>query len=153
MKNKEKIVRFCDIWICRFFYILIVAIPFSRAIVEIASSVIVILWLVKKITQNDIDLPYSPVTLLLLLFFMLNIISMYNTSYVFISVRGLTKYFQDITLFFATVGFVKKPKFSDYDCSRSYRFGWSGAVCVWQRFDPLERNGRSFGEKPHDSFF
>jgi len=109
--NKEKIISFCDRWIIRFFYILVISIPFSRAIVEISSTLIILAWLAKKIFQKDLSIPYTPITVLLTFFVLANIISMYNTSFGYVSIRGLTKIVQYLLLFYIVVDYMDKARF------------------------------------------
>ncbi len=109
--NREKIISFCDLWIIKFFYLLIIALPFSRAIIEISSSLIILLWLTKKIFQKDLSIPYTPVTLLLSLFILINIISIRNTSFGYVSIRGLSKVLQDLFIFYIAVDYMDKPRF------------------------------------------
>ena len=109
--DRTKIVFFCDRWIIRCFYLLVIAIPFSRAIVEIASTLIIMAWLLKKIFQRDLSIPYTPLALLIPLFVLLNIISMHNTSFGYVSIRGLAKIFQYLMIFFIVVDYMDKPRF------------------------------------------
>ena len=109
--DREKIISFCDRWIIRFFYVLVISIPFSRAIAEISSTIIILAWLTKKIFQKDLSIPYTPLTLLLSLFLLLNIVSMHNTSFGYVSIRGLVKIVQYLMLFYIAVDYMDKPRF------------------------------------------
>ena len=49
--NKNRIVDFCDKIIEIFLYILIFCLPFSKAIIEISATFIILAWIVKKVSD------------------------------------------------------------------------------------------------------
>ncbi len=109
--DRKKIIAFCDRWIIRFFYVLVIAIPFSRAIIEIASTLIILAWLTKKILEKDLSIPYTPVSLLLGIFVLVNILSIYNTTFGYAGIQGLSKIFQYLLLFLIAIDYMDKPSF------------------------------------------
>jgi len=51
--EKDKIINFFDIVIEICFYMLLVCVAFSTSLVEIASTVMIVVWIVKKLLDRD----------------------------------------------------------------------------------------------------
>jgi putative inorganic carbon (hco3(-)) transporter len=89
--TKSKVIKFADFLIEWSFYTLIFAVTFSISVVEIASTVMIVAWILKMILARDFKfLNIIPVRILLV-FFLWNILSCFNSGYFSESFRGIFK--------------------------------------------------------------
>lgn len=89
--EKDKIVNTLSKIIEWAFYILIAAVTFSTTFVETAIAVIIVAWLARKFIQKDFSLPKHLFLAVFVLFIFWNLISFFNSGYLYESIRGLIK--------------------------------------------------------------
>ncbi len=89
--EKDKIVNTLSKILEWAFYILIVAVTFSTTLVEIAIAIIIVAWLARKFIQKDFSLPKHLFLIVFAIFIFWNLISFFNSSYLYESIRGLIK--------------------------------------------------------------
>ncbi len=89
--GKEKIINILDKILEWAFYVLITAVTFSTALVEVAVSVIIICYFLRKITRKDFAFPRYLFLVAFGLFALWNLFSFYNSNYFYESIRGLIK--------------------------------------------------------------
>ena len=89
--DKQKIITILDKIIEFAFYILIIAFTFSISFVDATIAVIVVGWLVKKIILKDFKFPRNSFLLVFVIFILWNALSIYNSNYLYESIRGLIK--------------------------------------------------------------
>ena len=97
--NKAKITNFCDRIIEGCFYSLLVAVTFSTSLVEIASSLMILAWVVKMILAKDRGLFSLVPVKLLLVYFLWVLLSCINSDYFNESFRGVFKVVEYSLLF------------------------------------------------------
>ena len=88
---KTTIIRICDKLIELCFYILLVAVTFSTSIVEIASTTMIVVWVIKKLADRDLKAADSVPVRILLAYFVWVILSCINSDYPRESFRGIFK--------------------------------------------------------------
>ncbi len=103
--NNIKICNIIDKLFFAAFYLLGAGVTFSNALTETASISIIILWVIKKRLLKDYSLPGGFLSILLILFFVWNLLSFFNTSYLYESTRGALKVLKYMLLFMATIDF------------------------------------------------
>ncbi len=89
--KREKIIAFCDKVIEWCFYTLLVTIAFSTSLVEIASSVMIIAWVIKKLNDRDWTFLRSTPVKMLIIYFIWVMLSCINSEYFNESFRGILK--------------------------------------------------------------
>jgi len=87
------------------FYLLAASVVFSTALTEIATISIVLLWSIKKVLTKDYSLPGGALSYILLAFVIWNLLSFFNTSYLYESFRGFLKVFKYMLLFMASIDY------------------------------------------------
>jgi putative inorganic carbon (HCO3(-)) transporter len=87
------------------FYLLAAGVTFSTALTEISTISIIILMFIKRILTKDYSLPGGALSYVLLGFVIWNLLSFYNTSYLYESFRGFLKVFKYMLLFMATIDY------------------------------------------------
>lgn len=107
--DKQKRAEFIDKLTGWSFYLLAAAVTFSNSFTEIATAIIIVTWLAKRVLEKDYKLPGGKLSLLLILFVLWNLASFINTAYIDESTRGLFKVIKHSLLFLASI---------DYFCSR-----------------------------------
>lgn len=103
--NSIKVRNIIDRLLAAAFCLLAAGVTFSNAVTEISSISIVVLWAVKKILTKDWSLPGGFLALILITFLGWNILSFYNTDYLYDSFRGLLKVFKYVFLFMAAIDY------------------------------------------------
>ena len=89
--DKLKITRYLDILMEACFYALLVTVTFSTSLVEIFSSILITVWVVKRLITRDIgDLKNIPF-LLIALYWSWTVLSCVNSGYFKESMRGVLK--------------------------------------------------------------
>ncbi len=73
------------------FYVLIAAVTFSTSLVETAIAIIIVSYFLRKFIQKVFSLPKHLFLAVFVLFIFWNLISFFNSSYLYESVRGLIK--------------------------------------------------------------
>ncbi|MFH1837587.1 MAG: O-antigen ligase family protein [Candidatus Omnitrophota bacterium] len=97
--TKERIVNVCDRVIEACFYVLLVVITFSTSLVEIASSLLILSWVLKTVLIGDLKwVKPVPVKILFLLWIWV-ILSCINSEYWSESFRGIFKVLEYTFLF------------------------------------------------------
>ena len=105
---KQTMLKICDIAIEGSFYVLIVAAAFSNSFVEIAATVMIVAWFIKRAFDRDFSsLPILP-TVLVLLFWLWGGLSCFNSGYFKESFRGMFKIFEEGFLFIVAASELKK---------------------------------------------
>ncbi len=103
--NSTKICNMIDKIMLVAFYLLAVGVTFSTALTEISTISIIILMFIKRILTKDYNLPGGALSYVLLGFVIWNLLSFYNTSYLYESFRGFLKVFKYMLLFMATIDY------------------------------------------------
>lgn len=101
--DKKKIVNILDRLIEFAFYVLIAAVTFSTAFVEISITAIFIAYLLKKIINRNFSFPKYPFIPVLGLFILVNLLSFINSDYFYGSFRGIIKIIKYALLFIITM--------------------------------------------------
>lgn len=105
---KQTILRICDIAIEGAFYVLLVAAAFSNSFVEIAATVMIAAWFLKRAIDRDFSsVPLIPAALVLL-FWLWGGLSCFNSGYSKESFRGMFKIFEEGLLFIAAASELRK---------------------------------------------
>ncbi len=89
--NKGKVIPVLDKIIEWAFYVLIVAVTFSNSLAEGSVAVIFIGYLIKKIIKKDASFPHQLFLVVFAAFLAWNAISIFNSGYLYESLRGLLK--------------------------------------------------------------
>ena len=89
--SEQKLIRICDKVIEFCSYSLLIAVTFSISIVEIAASLMICAWLVKKIADRDFRFIKQIPFILMVAFFLWNVLSCFNSDYGKESFRGILK--------------------------------------------------------------
>lgn len=89
--NKPKIVAICDKLIEACFCALLVSVTFSISFTEVFSSLLVLAWLVKVTLTREFGFLRNTSVVLLMAYFLWNVISLFRTTYLDESVRGIFK--------------------------------------------------------------
>ena len=97
--SEQKLIRICDKVIEFCFYSLLIAVTFSISIVEIAASLMICAWLVKKIADRDFRFIKQTPFILMVAFFLWNVLSCFNSDYGKESFRGILKIAEYLMLF------------------------------------------------------
>jgi len=103
--NNIKICNMIDKITVVAFHLLGMGVVFSTALTEISTISIIILMLIKRILTKDYSLPGGALSYVLLAFVIWNLLSFYNTSYLYESFRGFLKVFKYMLLFMATIDY------------------------------------------------
>ena len=111
--TKNKIINFCDLLIEWGFYVVLVAVAFSTSLVEIASTTMIVAWIMKKILDRDFNFLRSVPSVLLLMFFFWNILSCVNSGYFKESFRGIFKIAEYGMLFFVASTTLNKKRIAE----------------------------------------
>lgn len=88
----NKIIEWC-------FYCLLLAVTFSTSIVEIASTLMIIAWIAKKILDKDLKILNSAIVSILIIYLIWVALSFINTEYYKESFRGIFKVLQYVLIF------------------------------------------------------
>jgi len=104
----EKIVNICDSIIKACFYALIIAVTFSISLVEIASSLMILVWAIKKCYDRDFSFFKEFTFKVLVLYFLWTILSCINSGYPKESFRGIFKVAEYLMIFIAVATTVWK---------------------------------------------
>ncbi|MFH1412003.1 MAG: O-antigen ligase family protein [Candidatus Omnitrophota bacterium] len=111
---KQRIITVCDRVIETCFLALIAAVTFSTSLVEIASSLLIISWITKKVIEKDLSwLKLGPIRITLVLWAWV-ILSCFNSEYPSESFRGIFKVLEYSLVFIAVAttawkkGFIKR---------------------------------------------
>ncbi len=107
---KEKVVKICDTVIEWSFYVLLAGVTFSTSLVEIAASLMMAAWALKKAIDRDFsflkEIPFK----VLVLYFLWVILSCFNSEYFKESFRGVFKVGEYLILFIITATFLWNNK-------------------------------------------
>jgi len=106
----DKIRDICERLSTISFYLLAAAVTFSNSFVEIATAIIIICWLTRRIIDKDYRLIGSRLTILLGVFVLWNLLSFINTDYMYNSARGLVKVLKYFLLFIATIDYFRSEE-------------------------------------------
>jgi O-antigen ligase len=103
--NKKKIVDWCDKIIEFYLYILIFSLPFSKAVIEISASFIILAWIVKKIF--DWRLVYTYLNIPIVTYIFATFLSVIFSSNFSLSLSNfISKTMEYILIFFITYEFI-----------------------------------------------
>jgi len=102
--NKDKVINCCNKIIEIFIYVLVFALPFSKAIIEIAASVIILSWFLKKVITRQWNATYLDIPIFVYIFaIFLSVLFSENFS---LSLKNFgTKTLEYITLYFIIAEF------------------------------------------------
>lgn len=103
--NTIKVCNIIDKVMTVAFYLLAASVVFSIALTEIATISIILLWFIKKVLTKDYSLPGGTLSYILLAFVVWNLLSFFNTSYLYESFRGFLKVFKYMLLFIASIDY------------------------------------------------
>ena len=103
--NNVKLCNIIDKVTAVAFYLLAMGVTFSTALTEISTISIIILMVIKKILTRDYSFPGGTLSCILLVFAAWNLLSFYNTSYLYESFRGFLKIFKYTLLFIAVIDY------------------------------------------------
>jgi putative inorganic carbon (HCO3(-)) transporter len=109
--TKENIVDFCDKLMEWSIYTLIVTTAFSISLVEIASTTLIVCWLVKVAVKRDLSFFKQVPVKILAVFFLWTILSCINTEYPKESFRGVMKVAEYSAVFLAVAGLSYRERF------------------------------------------
>ena len=102
--DKDKLIYALDKVIEWSLYILIFSIPFSKTMIELCITVAFFGWISKKILIKDFRLKKTPLNMLLLAFFIVNVISFVNADFKLLFMRSIiSKCLKFIILYFVVV--------------------------------------------------
>jgi len=99
--NRDRIIQICDRVIEACFYCLLVFVTFSTSLVEIASSLLIFFWILKRLILRDFKAIDSAPARILLLFWLWNVLSCVNSDYFRESFRGVFKVAEYALIFMA----------------------------------------------------
>ena len=88
---KERIIEICDKVIEWCFYTLLIAVTFSTSLVEVASTLMIAAWIVKKVTDRDLRGVLSVPVYILAGYWVWTMLSCFNSGYPKESFRGVFK--------------------------------------------------------------
>lgn len=94
-------------------YILIFSLPFSKTLIEIAASVAIACWILKKFlsVKDGLKLPYTELNLPLLIFLFISFLSIFWSTHVEISLRAfIRKLLEYVLLYFIVVDTVTERR-------------------------------------------
>ncbi|MFH1867659.1 MAG: O-antigen ligase family protein [Candidatus Omnitrophota bacterium] len=126
--EKQKISNILDRLRGFSFYLLVAAVAFSNSFTEIATTTIIVLWIIRKILDKDLSIPGGRLTLLLLLFTIWNLASFMNSAYIYNSIRGLLKVITQTLLFAATIDHFRGKK--NLERFLLFALGFGFLICV-----------------------
>lgn len=92
------------------FYLLLFAIVFSNAFVEICIGFLIFFFLLKRIVLRDPRPPNTPITGILIAFCAVIFVSFLRSAYFYESIRGFAKIFKYAFLYFAILDLLKNDK-------------------------------------------
>ncbi len=101
--NKDKIVLWCDRIIMGSLFILAGAVTCSNAATEIAASIAITTWFLKKIIKREFKLVHSNLNLALFAFVLVNLLSIVNSGYKYESLEGFFGKILEYTLLYLVV--------------------------------------------------
>ncbi len=142
--NKEKIISVLDKIIEWAFYILIAGVTFSNSFSDGPVAVIIIGYLLKKIIKKDATFPRTSFLIAFAAFVAWNAISIFNSGYLYESLRGLLKVVKYGLLLTATIDVFKEER--PLKKAVSFLMLWSivvatnGIIQDWLGFDILRFN-------------
>jgi O-antigen ligase len=101
-----------------FLFVLAVGMTVNNAPCEVASYLIIFIFLLKHIIRRDIKLPSSPINMFLCIYFVVALVTVTRSSYLGESLKGFSRVPKYIFLYFALLEFFKN------DIRRQRRFFW-----------------------------
>ena len=107
---KENIIKLCDRLIEWCFYTLLVVVTFSTSLVEIASSLMIVSWLIKRAILRDFRAIDSVPARVLLIFWLWNVLSCVNSDFFRESFRGVFKVAEYALIFLVVATEMKGEK-------------------------------------------
>jgi putative inorganic carbon (HCO3(-)) transporter len=108
---KDKIIAWCDRITGASLCVLVFSVTFSNAITEAAAGIAITSWIVKKIMTKDFRLARTSLNSALFGFVLINLISIFNSSYVYESLEGFFgKVMEYVLLYFVIVESINTKK-------------------------------------------
>ena len=107
---REKLINSLDKIIFIALCLLIFIIPFSKAGIEIGATTAIVAWILKRILTKNFRLPPSPINKPIILFISVVTLSILNSSYIELSIRGLFKVLEYIAIYFVVIDTITTKK-------------------------------------------
>lgn len=140
---RDKIVKKCEKSIIFAIGLMIITLPFSKALVELSIAVAFFAWILKKALTKDWSLTRTSLKWPFLLFIIAGALSFINTSYLYISFRGLLKIVKYATLYFIIIETVNSEKkfrnFIYLTLATSFIIGLDGMFQYFTGIDLIRR--------------
>lgn len=132
--NKGRIVDYCDKIIEFFLYVLIFCLPFSKALIEISATFIILAWILKKILKWEPVLTYLNIPIIV--YILATFLSVIFSSNFALSLKNFgTKTMEYILLYFIVVEFVlNKRRLKNTVIVMLVSAAMIGVDCIFQYF-------------------
>ena len=106
--SKDKIIQICDFVIEWCFYALLATITFSNSLIEIASTLMIAAWIIKKIFDRDLSFFKLLPVIFLLAYILWALLSCFNSDYFKESFRGVFKVLEYSVIFMVAATSLRK---------------------------------------------
>ncbi len=106
--DKKDIIRYLNGLLEGGLYLTMIGIPISNAMTSIGMGVAFCAWITKKFITRSLRIPASSIYILLILFLLWNLLSLFNSDYFFTSLRGVFKVIKFLALFLLVADSINK---------------------------------------------
>jgi putative inorganic carbon (HCO3(-)) transporter len=106
--SMQKVIRICDNIIEGCFYVLLAAVTFSISLVEIAVSIMILAWFIKKALDRNLKFLRSLPFIFLIAYFLWTVLSCFNSDYFKESFRGIFKVLEYALVFIIAATSLRK---------------------------------------------